>query len=283
MGIVVRGVATLVRGGAEVGEIPGATLADLAWNRQLRLRHGFSLEGVDREVYAFTADGPTRIAGTHLAAGDDVRVVGTSTAHIQELRRQIAGWKLEHCLGELYYRLPHAGEALTLSAASLVRAGGEGTALPDPRVIVTKVSTSPGRVVVQLTLENRSSEGSDIGQVDSNFVEVWALGGAFGDVRQGQFYRYDLYAPAANGQLVRNIRYPTVLRFYAPVLPAGGRIESGPIEVRTVRSGLEDLRVRASFLAPYGGTGELPATSWQLLQPPPTPTPTPQPKPTRKR
>src|SRR5581483_8791798 len=40
LGVVVRGAATVVRGGAEVGEIPGATLADLAWNRALRVRHG---------------------------------------------------------------------------------------------------------------------------------------------------------------------------------------------------------------------------------------------------
>ena len=282
IGVVVRGSAVLLHGGAEAGEITGATLADLAWNRRLRVRHGFSLEGVDRQVYSFTAADPTRVADTRLVAGDNVRVVGTSTAHMQELRRQIAGWKLQHYLGALYYRLPHRGEALTLSADSLARIAGEAAALPAPKVVVTKLGASTGRVVVKLTLVNRSSEASDLGQVDNNFVEMWAVGGAFGDVRVGQFFRYDTYATTPSGRVVRAIRFPTLLRFYAPLLPAGGSIESGPIEIRTVRAGLTDLQVRASFLAPYGGTADIPATSWMLLQPPPTPTPTPTPKPTPK-
>ncbi len=155
VGVVVRGAVTLLRGGAEAGEIPGASLAELAWNRRLRLRHGFSLEGVDRQVYAFSAAYPTRVAETSLVAGDNVRVVGTSTAHLQELRRQIAGWKLDHCLGELYYRLPHPGEALTLGAASLARIGAEEVALPVPRVVVEKLGESPGRLTIWLTLAQR--------------------------------------------------------------------------------------------------------------------------------
>src|SRR6185503_15080948 len=160
VGVVVRGVATLVRGGAAIEEVPGASLAELAWNRHLRVRHGFSLEGVDRQVYAFTADVATRVGETPLLVGDNVRVVATSTAHLQELRRQIAEWKLAHCLGELYYRLPHPGEELTLSAASLARIGAEEPALPAPRAIVEKIAATPGRVTIRLTLENPSTEPS---------------------------------------------------------------------------------------------------------------------------
>ncbi|HEV8629284.1 MAG TPA: hypothetical protein VGV61_03135, partial [Thermoanaerobaculia bacterium] len=236
-------------------------------------------EGVDRQVYAFTADYPTRVGETRLAAGDDVRVVGTSTGHVQELRKQIGSWHLEHCLGELFYRLPHPGEAFTLGADNLAAATGEVPAMPRPRVLVPKLASSPGRVTVTVVLENPSSEGSDIGQVDSNYIELWAVGGAFGDVRPGQFFRYDLLAPGPGGKLVR-ARVPTVLRFFVPVLRAGARIESGPIEVRTVREGLRDLQVRASFLASYGGTADIPTTSWEVLQPPPPPTPPPTPTPT---
>jgi len=202
---------------------------------------------------------------------------------MQELRRLIASWKLEHHLGQLYYRLPHVGDGLTLTADSLARIGAEATALPDPRIIVTKLAESPGRVVVKLSLHNASSEGSDLSQVDSNLVEMWAVGGAFGDVRPGEFYRYDVYMAGPDGKLVRTIRYPTVLRLFAPLLPAGGTIETGPIEVRTVRGGLADLQVRATFIAPYGGTAEIKPTSWMQLQPAPIPTPTPEPKPERRR
>ena len=283
VGVVVRGVATLVRGGAAVQEIPGVNLADLAWNRHLRVRHGFSLEGVDRQVYAFNAGLPTRVAETRLQPGDDVRIVGTSTAHVQELRRQIAGWKLEHCLGELYYRLPRPGEALTLDAANLARAGGETPALPVPRVTVSELVNQPPRVVVKLTLENASSEGSDVGYVDTNFVEAWVQGGAFTDVKQGQFYRFDEYAPQQNGQLLRTIRNPTVLRLFAPLLPPAAKIESGPIEIRTVRGGITDLQVRAVFIAPYGGTAEMKAASWTQLRPAATATPTPPPPAARRQ
>jgi hypothetical protein len=283
VGVVVRGAANVLRNGQDAGEIPGATLEALAWNRKLRIRHGFSLEGIDRQVYAFTVDSPTRIADTRVYPGDNVRVVCTSTAHMQEMRRLIASWKLEHHLGQLYYRLPHVGDGLTLTADSLARIGAEEPALPDPRIIVTKLGESPGRVIVKLTLHNASSEASDLAQVDSNLVELWAVGGAFGDVRPGGFYRYDVYVAGSDGKLVRTIRYPTVLRLFAPLLPAGGTIETGPIEVRTVRSGLADLQVRATFMSPYGGSAEIKPTSWMQLQPAPTPTPTPQPKPERRR
>ncbi|HEV8239451.1 MAG TPA: hypothetical protein VGS57_08800 [Thermoanaerobaculia bacterium] len=279
VGVVVRGSATLLRAGAEAGELPGVSLADLAWNRRLRVRHGFSLEGIDRQVYAFSADLATHAGDTPLLVGDNVRVVSTSTAHLQELRRQVAGWKLPHCLGELYYRLPHAGEALTLGAASLARIGGDEAALPVPRIVVAKLGASPGRVTVRITLENASTEPSDLGQVDSNFVELWAQGGVFGDVQPGQFYRYDVYVPTQNGQLVRSIRNPTVMRLFAPLLPAGAVLSSGPIELRTVQAGLTDLQVRASFLAPYGGTAEMKPASWTQLQPAPAATPTPPSKP----
>ncbi|HXT22413.1 MAG TPA: hypothetical protein VN923_16790 [Thermoanaerobaculia bacterium] len=273
VGVVVRGHATLIRGGAEAGELPGVSLADLAWNRRLRVRHGFSLEGIDRQVYAFSADVATRVGETPLLVGDNVRVVATSTAHLQELRRQIAEWKLAHCLGELYYRLPHPGEELTLSAASLARIGAEEPALPAPRAIVEKIAATPGRVTIRLTLENPSTEPSDLGQVDSNFVELWAQGGVFADVDPGQFYRYDLYATTADGELVRALRNPTVARLFAPLLPAGAALSSGPIELRTVEGGLSDLQVRASFLAPYGGTAEMKPASWTQLGPAAAPTP----------
>jgi len=276
IGVVVRGHATLIRDGAEAGEIAGVSLADLAWNRRLRVRHGFSLEGVDRQTYAFSADIATRVGETPLQVGDNVRVVGTSTAHLQELRRQVAAWKLAHCLGELYYRLPHPDEALTLGAASLARIGSEEAALPAPRVVVEKLATTPGRITIRLTLENPSTEPSDLGQVDSNFVELWAQGGVFADVAPGQFYRYDLYSPTADGELVRTLRNPTVARLFAPLLPAGAALTSGHIELRTVQGGLTDLQVRASFLAPYGGTAEMKPASWTQLLPAPAPTPLPK-------
>jgi hypothetical protein len=141
---------------------------------------------------------------------------------------------------------------------------------------VARLSTSPGRVVVQLTLDNASSEGSDLGQVDSNFVEVFAKGGAFGDVKPGKFPRYDLFTSQPDGKLVRTIRFPTVLRLYVPMLPPNGSISTGPIEIQTVRTGLADLEVRANFLTAAGGNAEIPPTSWNRLAPAAAPSPAPR-------
>src|SRR4029079_7347436 len=143
---------------------------------------------------------------------------------------------------ELYYRLPHEDEALTLGAASLARIGSDESALPVPRVVVDTLADSPGRVTGRITLEDALTEASDLGQVDSNFVELWAQGGIFHDVQPGDFYRYDEYVPAENGQLVRTIRNPTVVRLFAPLLPAGALLNSGLIELRTVQGGLTDLQ-----------------------------------------
>jgi hypothetical protein len=273
-GVVTRGAVAVVRGGGVVAE-PATSLGELAWNPRLRLGHGFSLAAVDRETYSFAADAATRIGDAQIAAGDQVSVVGTSTALMQDLHRRIDGWKLEHLLGEVYDRLPRPGDGISLGVPSLSRIAGDAAAQPDPRISVARLSSEPGRVVVQLTLENPSSEGSDIGQVDSNFVEAYAAGGAFGAVDLGQFPRYDLYAIGPGGRLVRTIRYPTVLRLYVPLLAPGGRIATGPIEIHTVRGGLSDLVVRANFLTLAGGTSEIKPTSWTRLAPAPTPAPTP--------
>ena len=248
------------------------------------MRHGFSLEGVDRQVYAFSADAAD-------AGGRDARCRRATTCASSAPRRRTCrscggrsrAGSCAHCLGELYYRLPHPGEALTLGAANLARVGGEAAALPVPRVTVAKLGASPARVTVRLTLENASTEPSDLGQVDSNFVELWALGGAFGDVQQGQFYRYD--ALRADGRRPAGAHHPLPDRRCAcsrRCCRPARTLASGPIVMRTVRGGLTDLQVRATFLAPYGGTAEMKPASWTTAAPAPTPTPTPQPKPARR-
>lgn len=279
VGAVTRGVAVQLRGGRPVAELAGASLAELAWNRSLRLQHGFSLAGLDRQVYEFAAQAPTRVAGAQLRSGDLVRVVGTSSAHVKELRRTIAAAAGESHLGELYYRLPHAGESLSLGVDNLLYAAAEGEEPPTPRpqLVVETLSRAPGRLVVRLTLANASGEPSDLGQVESNFVELSAAGGWFGDVAPGEFYRYDLLSPGPGGALARTLRQPRVLRLFAPLLAAQAQLRSGPLEIRFGGRDLEDLTVRSTFLAPYGASVETPATSWQELRPRPTPTPSPTP------
>lgn len=274
VGVVVQGTATHLDGGKVVADLAGVGLADLAWNPGLRLRHGFSLAGVDRQVYEFAAPGPARVGPAQLATGDAVRVVGTSSAHVQELRRQLAGWGLQHRLGELYYKLPHAGDTLSLSPENLLRAGGAERPAPRPQVTIVPVAASRDRELVRVVLANAGAEPSDLGQMESNFVELRATGGWFADVDPGQFQRYDLLAASGGGGLRRNIRNPTVLRLFAPYLAPGARLESGTVLVRTAGQPAE-VQVSATFLAPYGGSAEFGPRSWRELAPRPAATPGP--------
>jgi hypothetical protein len=279
VGAVIRGAATQLRGGQEVAEVSGTSLAEMAWNRALRLQHGFSLAGVDRQVYEFTAQAPTRLGSAQLRSGDLVRVVGTSSAHLKELRRTILAAAGEGHLGELYYRLPHSGDSFTLGVDNLLYAASEGGEPPTPRPLLTVETLSRGekRLVVRLTLVNDSGEPSDLGQVESNFVEMISLGGSFGDVAPGDFYRYDLLAPGRDGTLERSIRSPRVVRLFAPMLAARAELRSGPIEIHASGRELRDLQVRSTFLAPYGASVDTGPVSWTELAPQPTPTPTPAP------
>ena len=283
VGVVIRGTAVHLRRGEEVGEVTGASLAEMAWNRSLRLQHGFSLAGVDRQVYEFVAQAPTQVGQSRLRAGDLVRVVGTSSPHLQQLRQRIAAAAGESHLGELYYRLGHAGEVFTLAPDNLVDVveGGDDAPTPRPEVAIETLSRASGRLVVRVTLTNASGEASEIGQVESNFVELRADGGSFAEIAPGDFFRYDLLQPGPGGELARTIRDPTVLRLFAPLLAPHARLQSGPIELRLRGPQLADLVVRATFLGAYGSSAQMGPASWKTLPARPAPGPSPTPSPGR--
>jgi hypothetical protein len=283
VGVVTRATVQHLRDGVVAGDLPGVSLGELAWNQSLRLRPGFLLEGIDRQVYEFIARSATRVGSVRLATGDAVRVVGTSTAHVQELRRLLGTWELQHRLGELYDRLPAPGDTLSLAPENLIRvAAAAGKPAPQPRVTVLTLSRAPRRTMIRIVLENASREPSELAQVESNYVELRVVGGGFGRVDPGGFYRYDSFVADPSGRLQRSIRNPPILRLFAPYLGPEERLESGPIEVRSARDP-EDVIVRATFLAPLGGDVELPPVSWLALAPRPTPTPTPSPAASRRR
>jgi hypothetical protein len=149
-------------------------------------------------------------------------------------------------------------------------------------VTVLTLSRAPRRTMIRIVLENASREPSELAQVESNYVELRVVGGGFGRVDRGGFYRYDSFVADRAGRLQRSIRNPPILRLFAPYLGPEQRLESGPIEVRSARDP-EDVIVRATFLAPLGGDVELAPTSWLALAPRPTPTPTPSPAASRRR
>lgn len=263
LGVSILGSTALL--GASGTEESSTTvgLGDLVRARGLALEHGFTLEGIDRQVYAFRAEQRTRLGSWQLAQGQRVRLVGTSTPHLEELRRLLGVWSTPHRLGELYIRLPGPDEKTGLRVANLINALGPSPVMPEP--VVTVESLPPGRSTLRMKirLENPSLEPTDLGFVDHNFVELVAVNAVWKDIEGGDFDRFDLLKPDRSGELRRSLQSPTVLRLYVPLLEAGASLLSGPIDLepRTVDPRIE---ISANFLVPSGRSASFGPLSWQL-------------------
>jgi hypothetical protein len=254
LGVVTTGTVTAVGpSGQRLGTMAGGVpLRRLAWSPALKASVGSALQGLDRQVYLFEAQSPVRLGDLEVPRGGTVRIVGTSTPHLEELLRVARAPGLEHYLGEILYRLPAPADEHSLQPSQLLSAlAGEG-ALPAPRVEIETLSRQGRRWVVKVILENRTSEPSDLSTLDHNYVELRLAGASLGEVAAGDFLRWGAWAPRGDGELVRVLRGATVLRLFAPVLPAGGRLESGAVELRLTGSGEPRLVVEARFLAHYG-------------------------------
>jgi hypothetical protein len=127
--------------------------------------------------------------------------------------------------------------------------------------------TDPRRWVLQVGVGNTAGTTSDLGLLDTNWLEVELSGGWFGEVRPGDFYRFQLLERRPDGTAVRTLRRPDVLRLYAPILAGGRRLTSGPIVVLATAARRPELTYQASFLAPFGGTAEVPRQPWVPVDP----------------
>lgn len=208
------------------------SLKDLVFERRLKLQSGFSLEGIDRQVYNFRADAPTRIGDWELAKGDVVRVSSAGTTNLHDLHQRIAGLGLRHALGELYYRLPGPGEGLALGAGNLADA-----MLPRPPAVDLLLTTqmirrASDRLVFKLVLENRNDERSDVSIYDNNYVELDAEGGLFGEVEPGGFHRFEFLRHGSDTMDIQALRNPERVRLFLPLIEGRERVETGPIELR---------------------------------------------------
>ena len=241
------GVETLGWARLEDGTIVTRTdLTQLAWDRQLEVGRGFTLEGADRLTYRFVARAPTFLGGRELAPGAAISVQATSSAHLAHLMQSLREELGESYRGVLFHRLGGLGEGLALGPGSLVH-GLEGTdTSPELEAVLLGGSRSASRWVVEVRLRETAGEPTDLG-----FELAAPEGSWFGEVEPGNFYRYELFRRTPDGSLERTLRRPEVVRLYAPFLPADGELRSGPIRV-VHRGDRLAVGISGSFLAPFG-------------------------------
>ncbi len=263
IGVVGLGTAAhLGTSGSVKARTTRLSLKEVVWNRDLKLRPGFSLEGVNRRVYAVAAERSTQVGKWKLTRGDGIRVVRAATSDIEELNRLVDAWGFPHHLGQVYYRLPSSEEHLSLTLENLLNALDPASAAPDLELGVSLQRRTGRGWLVRLSIANNNGEITELSLIDSNYVQATALGGEFSSrVKAGDFYRYELYRTGEGGEPKRDIRRPDLIRFHLPILEGRQTLTSGDFEVKV--KGVPVLVVEGRFLLPNGRTLEVGPRVWR--------------------
>ncbi len=251
LGLIVLGTATHLGEESRVkARRTGLSLQEILWNRDLKLRPGFSLEGVNRRVYAVEAERRTKVGSWTLEDGEGIRVVRAATSDLEELMRLLGAWELPNHLGQVYYRLPAPDERLSLSLENLLNALDTTPASPDLQFDVSLQRRTGRGWLVRLSITNLNGEITELSLMDSNYMQARCLNGQFGQrIRAGDFYRYDLFRLEGD-ELVKTFRRSDVVRLHLPILEGQQRVESGDIEILV--SGQPRLELLGQFLLPDG-------------------------------
>jgi hypothetical protein len=266
LGVITLGTATHLSAESKVkARRTALSLKEILWNRDLKLRPGFSLEGVNRRVYAVVAERKTRVGSWVVASGEGIRVVRAATSDLEELMRLLGAWELPHHLGQVYYRLPAEDERLSLSLENLLNALDSTPASPELQFDVSLQRRTGRGWLVRFSITNLNGEITELSLMDSNYLQVRCLNGTFGQrLQTGDFYRYDLYRLDGD-ELERTFRRSDVVRLHLPILEGQQRVESGDVEI-LVR-GQPQLELLGQFLLPDGRRMPVGPVPW----PPPEP------------
>lgn len=215
------------------------------------LKPGFSLEGVDRQVFEFVARAPAVVGGWSVAAGDSIRVVKTATPFLEEFQRRTGAWESPNRLGEIFYRQPAAAERLSIGAAGLVGALDPSAARPEMVLELERRFRSERAWRVRVRLRNAGDEPTDLAFFDSNYVELRIAGGRISDADPGDFRRLELLFEGTEKGTMRAMRSADTLRLFAPLVEGGERFESGDVEL-LLSEPRPRVTVSATFLLPEG-------------------------------
>ncbi len=268
LGAAVVGAAQWLGPAGRIKESSSApSLRSLVDNRSLELVPGFSLQGIDRQVFEFTARAPLVVGSWRLAKGDRIRVVKTATPILEELLRRAGAWAAPHRLGELFHRAPGQGEGMALELRSLEAALSPEPAAPRLELEVQRTLRSEGAWRIRVRLINRGAEPTDLAFFDSNFVELRVGAGRIGDVELGAFHRYELLHDGREKGTMRALRDADTARLYAPMVEGGEVVESGEIEI-VLRGEATSLTLSASFLLPEGRMLEIEPVEWSFAETP---------------
>ncbi len=263
IGVIGLGTAThLSESGSVRARTTRMSLQEIVWNRDLKLRPGFSLEGVNRRVYAVTAEKSTRAGKWQLSKGEGIRVVRAATSDIEELTRLVDAWGVPNHLGQVYYRLPSAEEKLSLTLENLLNALDPTPAAPELELDVSLQRRTGRGWLVRLSIQNHNGEITELSLLDSNYVQARAVGAEFSSrIKAGDFYRYELYRTREGAEPKRDIRNPDLLRFHLPILEGRQQLASGDVEIKV--KGTPVLEVEGRFLLPNGKTVTVGPRIWR--------------------
>ena len=250
------------RSGKTRGTSAELDLAELVREPRLELKRGFSLEGIDRQVYEFRARSPLVVGAWALSSGESVRVVRAATSNVEELLRRVGVWQAGGLLGPVFWRLPSASERMSLSAANLADALAPEASLPELEILVERPSARRDEWQVVLTLVSGNDESTDLAFFDSNYIDLSIGHARIAEVEPGDFARFELSAGGERATM-RALREADMLRLFAPIVEGRQRLSTGPITLRL--TGKEaTVRTAGSFLLTDGRTAVLEAREWSF-------------------
>ena len=251
------------------GEVKDTTtelsLGELIRARNLELKPGFSLLGIDRQVWEFVARGPAKVGQWNLAPGELIRVVRTATPFLEEYRRRVGAWESPHRRGDVFFRLRRATERLSLSVDNLADVLAPDAAAPVLDLSVERVASDDRRWLVRLVLANHSTESTDLAYFDSNFVELHVTGATIGTADSGEYQRFELSRDGEKNTM-RAVREANTVRLYLPLLEENQVASTGEIELKlTQRTPI--LTVSANFLLADGRSLTIEPLEWKFENP----------------
>jgi len=261
IGAVTVGTATWRgRSGERRGTSSELDLAALVREPRLELKRGFSLEGIDRQVYEFRARSPLVVGAWALSTGESVRVVRAATSNVEEFLRRCGAWQTGRLLGPLFWRLPGPTERLSLTAANLADALAPEASVPQLELVMERREAGRGQWQVVLQLISGNDESTDLAFFDSNYVDLSVAHARIAEVDPGDFARFELSVGGERGTM-RALREADALRLYVPIVEGRQRLSTGPITLRL--TGREAaLRTSGSFLLTDGRNATLETREW---------------------
>lgn len=246
--------------GAVLASTRQGSLPDLLARPELESGLG-GLDTAFRQRLAFRAQRRARIADWDLAPGDRLQVVRPAPSHLRAVTDSARRATPDLLLGQVYDRLPHPGEDLSLSLAEVAATAGAEEPRLDLEVEVVPQGRDRSRLRLRLT--NRGPLTSDVAMLESNYVELHAEGGAtVVSAAAGGFQRYQLQHEGEQVRDMRSLRSADGVRFYLPLSQPGEVVESGTVVLRGAGRGGPVARVSGRFSVPGGGEVELTEHTW---------------------